>query len=170
MSELQRVGRLEVGQDLDFQRREWLVERVGWAAMALLILAGLLGLLGGGPLARATAGDRGGPVWLEYDRFERYRSPATLRLHLSARQWPEGRARVRLSREYLEGVQVERVVPEPESIEAGPDWFTYVLRVTDPTRPPAVTFDVKPERLWRLEGRIGLADGPELRFGQLVYP
>ena len=49
------LGDLEVGQDLDFQRREWAVQRVGWGAMALVILAALLGLFGSsGPLSRAA--------------------------------------------------------------------------------------------------------------------
>ena len=42
-AETDRVGDLEIHQDLPFQRRSWTVQRVGWAIMALVVLAGLLG-------------------------------------------------------------------------------------------------------------------------------
>jgi hypothetical protein len=48
-AEVQRHGDLEIQEDLPFQRREWLVERVAWGVMALLIVAALLGLFGTGP-------------------------------------------------------------------------------------------------------------------------
>jgi hypothetical protein len=68
---LQRHGDLEIPEDLPFQRREWVAERVAWAVMALLIAGALLGFFGTGPLSRTTAGDEAGPLWLEYERFAR---------------------------------------------------------------------------------------------------
>lgn len=44
MAKIQRVGALEISQDLDFQRRTWVVEQVGWGVMALVVLAALLRL------------------------------------------------------------------------------------------------------------------------------
>ena len=69
MSEHHRVGDLEISQDLTFQRRSWIVQRVGWVMLALLILAALGGLFGPGPLSRARAGPHDGPLWVEYQRF-----------------------------------------------------------------------------------------------------
>ena len=34
-SGVQRVGDLEIGQDLVYQRREWVFERVGWGVVAV---------------------------------------------------------------------------------------------------------------------------------------
>jgi hypothetical protein len=45
----------EVEAQIGFQRRLWRAERIGWGCMALLVLAALAGLTGGGgPLSRAT--------------------------------------------------------------------------------------------------------------------
>lgn len=170
MAQVQRVGELEISQDLAFQRRSWAVQRAGWAGMVLLLLAALLGLLGPGPLARAAAGDRAGVLWVEYHRFERYKASATLRVHLGARPWPEGKARVQVSRKYLEGLQVEQVTPQPEGVEAGADSLTYIFRVSDPNRPTAITFSLKPEQIGWHEGRVRLDGGPALDFRQVVYP
>ena len=62
MSSMQRVGDLEIEQDHDFQRRSWRLQRAGWIVLSLVLLAGLLGLFGSGPLAHATVGAPGCPV------------------------------------------------------------------------------------------------------------
>ena len=55
-------------------------------------------------------------------------------------------------------------------MEAGPDGFTYVFKVNDPNRPIVVTFDLQPETIGRLEGRVGLEGGERVEFEQFVYP
>jgi hypothetical protein len=168
-------GGLEIDEDLPFQRREWVAERVGWAAMALLVLAALLGLFGTGPLASATAGNPAGPLWIEYERFNRLLAPATLRVHLGAGAARGGEARVWLDRRYLESVQLQRVTPQPDGVEAAPDRMVFVFRMAEPDQPTTITFSFKPERFGSLPGRAGLAgagappDRP-LRFRQFVYP
>jgi hypothetical protein len=34
---------IEVSEDASFQKRQWLVERLGWAAMAVILLLAVLG-------------------------------------------------------------------------------------------------------------------------------
>ncbi len=64
-----RHGDLEIPEDLPFQRREWVAERIAWTVMALVVGAAVLGLFGSGWLSRSIAGDQGAPVWLEYERY-----------------------------------------------------------------------------------------------------
>jgi hypothetical protein len=65
---------------------------------------------------------------------------------------------------------LQTVTPEPDSVEAGPDGFTYVFKVNDPTRPTSVTFHLQPETIGRLEGRVALDGGEPVDFEQFVYP
>lgn len=51
---------VQVSEDLDFQRKEWRVQRIAWTCMAVLILAAALGAAGSGPLSSRTAKARGG--------------------------------------------------------------------------------------------------------------
>lgn len=86
MANTQRVGDLELDQDIDFQRRSWAVQRVGWGVMALVALAALLGLFGPGPINNAITGSKEAPLWLEYKRFGRFQTSAMLlRVHLGPR-------------------------------------------------------------------------------------
>jgi hypothetical protein len=167
---VQRHGDLEIQEDLPFQRREWLVERVAWGVMALLIVAALLGLFGTGPFSRATAGDETIPLSLEYDRYGRLLAPATLRVHIGRDIGDDGFVRVWFERRYMETVELQQVTPEPENAEAAGDRLIFAFRLTDPERPSAITFNIRPSRFGLLSGRVGLIDGPTLRFQQFVYP
>jgi hypothetical protein len=170
MQTVGRIGDLEIDQDLEFQRRTWMVQRVGWVVMALVALAALLGLLGPGPLSNATAGNQKMPLHVAYNRFVRYQTPTQLRVHLTPETGREGKARVWLSRDYLQGVQVQQVVPTPEGVEIGSDRLTYIFRLSEPSQPTAITFYVEPEQIGPLSCHIGLGSGPPLSFSQFVYP
>jgi hypothetical protein len=93
--------------------------------------------------------------------------PTALRVRLDG----EGKeARLWLSREYLENVQLQKVTPEPKRVEASPERLTYVFEVSKPGKPMAVTFNLMPDKVGRLEGRVGLQGGRSLGFEQFVYP
>jgi hypothetical protein len=170
MANIQRVGDLELEEDFAFQRREWAWERVGWAVILLVLLAALLGLFGVGPLSWAVTGDAGAPLRLEYERFGHHEGPTTLRVHLGPGVGSEGTAHIWLDRDYLEGVQVESVTPEPEAVEVGPDRLTYIFQIADPSRPTGVTFYLRMGQIGLRTGRVGLGDEPPLSFRQFVYP
>jgi hypothetical protein len=169
-SNIQRIGDLEIDQDLAFQQRAWTVQRIGWASIALLILAALLGLFGPGPLSNATAGAPGADLWLEYERFERFKAPTTLRVNVGPGAVRDGVVRITLDRAYLDQVQVEQVMPQPESVETGPDRFTYTFKLNDPAQPTAITFHLNPQAIGRLSGRVGLDGEQAIGFDQFVYP
>ncbi|HEU4345558.1 MAG TPA: hypothetical protein VFU31_28750, partial [Candidatus Binatia bacterium] len=48
---------LEIEEDLRFQERAWVVQRVGWGVMLLVIVATAAGMFGEGALSSATVGD-----------------------------------------------------------------------------------------------------------------
>jgi hypothetical protein len=170
MSKIQHVGDLEVNQDLNFQRRFWTIERIGWIVIALAVIAALLGLFGTGPLSSTNAGDKGASLWLEYDRFGRFGSPTTLRVHKGAGVRSEGVVRIWLDQRYLEGVQIEQVTPEPQSVEATLDRLIYTFQVVKPNQPTVVTFHLMLEQVGSLSGRVGLVDETSLSFSQFIYP
>ena len=168
MADVSRVGDLEIGQDLKFQRREWTVQRVAWVVIGLILVAGLLGLFGSGPLSDAAT--EAGPLRLDYGRFERKHRPTELRVQVAGDATQQGRFELWLSQPYLDGVDIRSINPEPEQTRAGADRTVYVFQVGDPGRPANVGFDVEPAQIGRLRGRVGLVGGPEVEFGQFVYP
>ncbi len=170
MTKGQRVGDLEVAQDLTFQRRSWTVQRIGWVAMALVLLAALAGLTGSGPLSQATAGAAGDPLRVAYPRFARHRAPTTLEVHLAPGAGQGGTVRVWVNAAYLRGATVEAVYPEPERVEAGPGRVTYVFALEQPGQPTTIAFQLLHDAKWRQRVAVGLGDREPVRFRQFIYP
>lgn len=83
-----RVGDLSIDDDPGFQQHEWRVQRLGWIAALVVLLAAALGLFGGDILSQATAGEGG--LVVEYDRFIRFGAPTTLLLRLSPEAVADG--------------------------------------------------------------------------------
>lgn len=169
MPEPPRFGQLQIDQDLAFQRRDWAVQRAGWVAVAVLLVGGLLGVFGQGPLAHARAGGSPGAPALEYDRFVRLGAPT--RLVVTAPPDGEGPTELWLSRAYAESFTIERVLPEPARVAAEPGRLVYGIRRSGSGGAPVrVVFELVPQRAGRQRGLIGTGHAPPLRFTQLVYP
>jgi hypothetical protein len=161
----------EIDEDMAFQRKQWVAERIGWACMALVLLAALAGLLGPGPLSKAVAGNPGGPISVHYDRFPRHSAMGKIKVILGPGAAKKSEARVWVSRTLLDAHRIHEVVPEPERVEAGgDDRYTYVFHVDDAAPETTLIFQLEPESFGRCDGRIGLDGGPEVALRQFVYP
>ena len=175
MAEMKRVGDLEVAEDLKAQRRNWAFAVVGSAVMIMVALAGLLGLFGGaGPLSRATGGDQNDTLYIqEYERFLRFGKPTTLHLSLDTAAAVEGgEIRLWINREYLKSLQLQEVDPQPDTVEVTPERLVYIFNAKEGSedRPTEVTFELEPDEMGTLAGRVGLDGGESQTFEQFVYP
>ncbi len=168
MPQTQRGGSLEIGQDLDFQRKEWRVQRIGWVVMALIALAAVLGMTGSGLLARATVAE--GPLQLEYSRFDRFAAPTTLEVRIDADAIAGDRVELRVDRTYVQSAQIQRVLPEPEEVLSDGDGLIYVFGVLAPGQPVTITFDLEHSTFGQKSSWIALANEPRLDFSQVVFP
>jgi hypothetical protein len=160
----------EIDEDMAFQRRQWVAERIGWACMALTLLAALAGLLGPGPLSRAVAGREGSAISVHYDRFPRHSAMGKIKVVLGPGAAKNGEARVWVSRDFFDANRVHEVIPEPDRVEASRDRYTYVFRVGDAAQRATAVFQLEPDGYGKCEGRVGLEGGPEVALRQFVYP
>lgn len=139
MSVPPEIARME--GNLAFQRRVWRVERLGWVAMAAIVVAALLGLFGGGGrLAEAEA--RSGGLEAAWARIGRLRNTAPIRVTLP----PEPGAReaeLRLDPDFPERWRLRDATPPLLEAVAGRDAF--VLRVRrDATGSASLALHVEP--------------------------
>lgn len=170
MSERLRTGDLEISQDIRFQRREWQVQRVGWAIMAVLLVAACAGLFGPGLFSKTTAASEAGLLHAEYHRFWRMQSRMPLRVHFTPVRRNQNEVEVSISRAYLESMRVETVVPEPERVEVGTDHFVYVFRVTEAAEAVTVIFTLEPDDAGTVSGEIRVDGGAAIRVRHFIYP
>jgi hypothetical protein len=170
MTEPQRVGDLEVYQDLRFQEREWTVQRVGWALMLLVILLALLGLFGTGPISTGSAEADDGAIAAGYERFVRHDGRTTLTLEVDGSQAQDGEIQVWVSRDYIDAMQVEQIAPSPSDTVAADDRLVYTFPIDDPSSTLTVAFSLAPQDMLRLSGEAGIPDGPTISWNQFSYP
>ena len=167
MGELKRIGDLETGEDLAFERRNWVVSCVGWAIMALFIVLAALGLFGGGPLSQAEVGEKGSALWVRYERFARNDTASPIEIHLGGGA-PGERVRVWVSRPLVAQGDLVRTEPDAEAVEIGED--RYVFTFPRLAAGGVVVLVLRPSKAGWRSAAVGLVDGPELRLGQMVYP
>lgn len=167
--EVNRIGDLEIAHDLVFQRRTWAIQRIGWAAMGAVILAALLGYVAQGPLSDARAGGDGAYA-VEYSRYSRHRAPDALRIVIAEGAVQGDRARVSIESEYLDGIEVESVYPEPESVEVGDHEIVYVFKLKEQGTRATVIFSVLHDDIGRKRARVQLDGHPPVSLSQFIYP
>jgi hypothetical protein len=170
MAREKQAGELELDQDMTFHWREWRVQRIAWIVWALILLASLVGLFGHGPLSRGNIAAPGGDFSITYERIDRYRAPSHLTITLGAGAVQEGRVRLTLNREFLDRLEIERVVPEPESVEASGANVLYTFQVSEAAPLSEIRFDFEHDRAGLAHAEVGLESGPRLAFDSFVFP
>jgi len=162
--ETELEGEVASPEAFAFQQRSWRMERTAWAAMALLVLAALLGLFGGGPVGERTL--HGDGLELRHDAFARLGTPTPLELRVAP---ADGVARVALAADLLARVRVESVWPTPARIEASAAWTTFQV-ATSGVEPVRLRVELVPEEVGLLEGAARSDGGEALAFRLVVYP
>jgi hypothetical protein len=165
-----RLDGLEIDQDLEFQRRAWMAQRVGWVLMAFVVLAAAVGLLGSGPLSHARAA-LPGLMTVEYERFARFETSETLTVRLDSAATAGEVVRVSLSRDFLDAAKIETVLPPPARVESAAGRLIYVFAVAEPRAPMTVAFTFEPQEIGVHAGVVRLESrDASIAFRQLVYP
>jgi hypothetical protein len=149
-----------------FQRREWVIQRIGWVILALILIAALTGVFGRGPLAhQKLANDT---AMIEYERF--VRRDADTRWELTLREAPAGgHAEVAIDAQFARNFEITAIHPEPTSTAlSGGRWIYRFERQA--AGEMLVVFVVQPERVGRHEGAITANDSAPFQLWQLTYP
>lgn len=161
----ERALNLSAGQR--FHRREWIVQRVGWGAMILVVVAAVLGLLGPGPLSRVSVGDEQS-LLVEYQRFGRLETTDELRIRVAGAA-ASGDLRIWIDRQLLERGQILQIVPQPRQTRSEADRIVFEFDAAE-EKPVVVRVSVRPDHPGRVSGRIGVEGGASVSLSQFTYP
>jgi hypothetical protein len=154
-----------MAESTGFMQRNWKVQRAGWLLMTLVVLLGLAGLFGQGPLTRREAAGQG--LTLRYHRVVRLEATQSLEFGLGARQ--AGAVALELDSGFLSRTEIERIIPEPREISVSPEG----QRLSFPsagTGSVAIRLLFVPKKLGRLRARFGTPGGTELPVSFFVLP
>lgn len=135
--------------------------------MALLLIASLLGFFGDGPISHAKSGSPG-TLSVQYDRLLRSSAPAEYRFEANPTVVTGYELRMRFDQSLMEGIEIDSMVPQPETEEAGPNSTEFAFRVKANT-PVKVNLRYRPTTFGRRSGRVSVG-GHTVLIDQFVYP
>lgn len=161
--------------DMSSKRHEWRWERIGWVLIALIVLAAVAGLFGGGPLSKRTvsAALAGGTAEVEYERWNRMNHVSILvvRVHAPGAQGED--LNLTLSHEVAESWTIRSSAPSAEG-GVGPDGILYAFPADDWSQPVTVSLEYLPERAGHQQPSavidVGGGEAVSLVLDQFVYP
>lgn len=153
---------------------QWRWERIGWALIAVVVVAAALGLFGGGPISKATATAAQGDVTyeVEYEKWNRMNHVSLLIVRVHA-PGATGDLNVTFSREMAEITTIRSSSPSAEG-GLGPDGILYGFPVDDWSAPVTVSMEYIPETVGR-EAPVATLQAGDLapvrvRMPQFIYP
>jgi hypothetical protein len=161
--------RIEIDEDLPFQKKLWRIERAGWVTMALLLGASMLGLCGSGPLGRAELGDAGGGLRVHYERLTRHQTSTRLLVRVR-RTRGQAVVRIALDRAFLDGVELERVLPEPERVQASGEQVVFVFGNDVQAPQMTASFYLRPIDIGARTTRVDAPGVASVPLTQWVFP
>jgi hypothetical protein len=152
------------------QERTWVLQRVAWCVMGLLVLAALAGLFATGPLSSTESRDQSDLVQVEYQRFQRHMAPSTLMIRLGPAVVSRDTVSLQFSESFVDAVQVQKIVPEPKEAKATPTGVEYTFAVADPAQSAKMRFFMRTEKIGIIAAQVGLRGREPARFRMFVYP
>lgn len=161
---------LEQPANLRAVRLELLAERVGWTALALILLAGLLGLLGPGPLSHRIQESNDGQLSVEFYAVERYAAPAKLTIRFADPERRDRMVRIAVSRQFTDEIDLEEILPEPESTTMLSHQIVYAFRISDLGDGGSVIIRYKHDDWGWQRFNVGLVDGSTVEVIQFICP
>ena len=170
MTKQERVGTLEIEQDLAFQKRDWRAQQIGRVGLLIVIGAALLGLFGNGWLSEVQVRSNDGRLAVRYARIARREALTLFRFDVRASTSTDSIVELWINRDYAHSLKIGSVTPEPELTRTASDRLIYRFRVFNPADAIAIVVEATPLGFGRRSGEVGLIGGPSVRFGQLVLP
>jgi hypothetical protein len=151
------------------RHRSRIIHFAGVALFLAALAAALAGLLGQGPLSRRSARSADGRINVEHQRYVRYQAPVDLRIYIAPDATSNGLVELRISRNFVEKAEIRRIDPEPESIAAGPKYFTHIIRVeTNAATQVKVRFE--PGHMGSLAYEVGVDHGRPIQLRHFAFP
>ncbi|MEI2784358.1 MAG: hypothetical protein V9E82_01450 [Candidatus Nanopelagicales bacterium] len=147
---------LQLDENVTFRRREWRVERIGWLLVTAVFVVALVGGFGYGPVSSVEV--MAGDADVQYTRIVHRENDDDLRVNGPG-------TTIRLTGDWVQAVDIEQVVPEPESMAADADSMTMEFAKAG----LHVNISYRAQQLGPLTGAVHL-EGQSFELQQVVLP
>lgn len=157
-------------EHIRFHQRFWVVERIGWMLLSLVLVAALLGAFGDGLLSRVRVSTPDRSLDASFVRVARKQAPVTLRLEVRPAARIDGSLTVWISADYLERFTVNAVTPEPERVVIHDRGTEYRFAAGSSLDAAVVRFSLEAESAGLASGAIGISKESSVPIRQFIFP
>jgi len=162
--------RMDAASRVAQQRREWVIERIGWGLMACLIVVALLGGLGFGPLTSRRSISRDGALSVKYYAVERTSAATKLEVWCKTGDPTAKEMDVAISRSFVDEITIESFSPEPTEMALAGDKIIFTFVGTDLANGEKVVCHYRHNEFGLRKYEIAIAGGQPVRISQVVLP
>jgi hypothetical protein len=160
---------LEIEEDMAFQRRNWIAERIGWVVMALILVAAGLGVFAVGPLSWTTARDPAATLVVEYGRMQRQSAPATVKVNVAPQAVTAEGITIEIDEAFANAFRITEIRPQPAQSVAIANGMRFRFDAV-PNAPATIYFHLSPERIGFAAPQLGLAGRDRVALPTFIYP
>ncbi len=154
---------------IEFERKEWVVQRIGWVVISLLIVAAALGVFGHGPLTHRTGEAADGTLSVDYDGVIRNTGVAVATFRTGDAAIDDEAVTLRLGRDLVTGWRIEDINPKPSTESSDADWLIWEFDLLGDSA-PVVEVHYRGDGLGRHSGEVRVGDGAPVRVSQWIQP
>jgi hypothetical protein len=152
----------EIEKFISQQQKEWLIFRIAWVFMGLVLIAAALGLFGNGPISEQTYVAH--KVHITYQKFMRADKESELYIGLQDQDLGQ-ETTIGINNDYLKKVKIYQVVPQPAAVEIRDNTLLYRFRsVTN----GFISFYLSPQHTGS-QPLVITVGGKKMRFNQFIY-
>src|SRR5688572_10160657 len=98
---------MDMRDEIELHEKGWIIQRIGWVLLMLMLIAASLGLFGNGILSNKYLATNTASV--SYERFGRFDSPMKIKINAGA----QGRLELKIPQTYLRKMELDKIVPQP---------------------------------------------------------
>ena len=152
---------LEMEENLPLHEKGWVIQRIGWAFILMVMVAGAIGVFGSGFISKETP--QAGSFSVKYDRYYRYEAEMKIEIRSNGTHI----SHISLPQDYLSNFRLIRFVPEPISNHTENRDVVYNF---SPSANQTVTLYVVAENFGTIKGVMKINNQQHISLHHFLYP
>jgi hypothetical protein len=152
---------LQIEESLSLHEKGWIVQRVGWAMIIAVMVAGILGVFGEGPISKKEPVS--GNIKATYERFFRFEAEMKIVIESTA----DHISQVSFPQQYLKNFKILRFVPEPDNNVTSAGEVIYNF---SPAQNHIVSVYLTPTSKGQIEGDMKVNGTNAFSLHHFIYP
>ncbi|HAL44974.1 MAG: hypothetical protein A2Y12_06615 [Planctomycetes bacterium GWF2_42_9] len=153
---------IQINDDIGFQKKIWVLERIFWVLLFLFIVICILGVFGQSPFGPASIEKN--DLKITYDKFLKFKDPSTIKIIIPANANPV----LGISKDYMESLEEVSFIPFPDKNFYADNQIKYIF-MADQSKPIEITISFNAGKNGKLKGYLK-NNGTVINFSQYVYP